>query len=90
MLCNVISYNKSGSNRYHINLLALSLLASLVVWPLLMIERLGSDYKVMKGAVTPDHEMKSDDDGTRLAASFYTPHTLHILARAAGDSVSHA
>lgn len=23
----------------------------------------------MKGAVTPDHEMKSDDDGTRLAAS---------------------
>ena len=55
-----------------------------------MIERLGSDYKVMKGAVTPDHEMKSDDDGTRLAASFYTPHTLHILARAAGDSVSHA
>ena len=34
----------------------------------------------MKGAVTPDHEMKSDDDGTRLAASFYTPHTLHILA----------
>lgn len=31
MLCNVISYNKSGSNRYHINLLALSLLASLVV-----------------------------------------------------------
>lgn len=25
-----------------------------------------------------------------LAASFYTPHTLHILARAAGDSVSHA
>ena len=41
-----------------------------------MIERLGSDYKVMKGAVTPDHEMKSDDDGTRLAASFYTPHTL--------------
>lgn len=30
MLCNVISYNKSGSNRYHINLLALSLLASVV------------------------------------------------------------
>lgn len=27
-----------------------------------MIERLGSEYKVMKGAGTPDHEMKSDDD----------------------------
>ena len=35
-----------------------------------MIERLGSDYKVMKGAVTPDHEMKSDDDTAPVLSSY--------------------
>ena len=47
-----------------------------------MIERLGSDYKVMKGAVTPDHEMKRKRHEVSLSRPFLhaDPLLLSLLA----------
>lgn len=53
-----------------------------------MIERLGSDYKVMKGAVTPDHEMKSDDD-TAPDSTTYRSTLVSFVSRMLSSLLPH-